>query len=97
MTRPFIIDTDTASDDAVALIMALQAPKMGIDIDVKAITVVNGNMPVDRMCQFIAAPIVRWCARMYLRTGFMDKTAYRIAASRRARARPPPPVMRSKL
>jgi len=51
MTRPFIIDTDTASDDAVALIMALQAPKMGIDIDVKAITVVNGNMPVDQGVQ----------------------------------------------
>jgi purine nucleosidase len=37
-----IIDTDTASDDAVAILMALQHP----DIDVKAITVVAGNMPV---------------------------------------------------
>jgi purine nucleosidase len=42
MTRAMIIDTDTASDDAVAIMMALQTP----DIDVKAITVVGGNMPV---------------------------------------------------
>lgn len=35
-----IIDTDTASDDAVALIMALQDP----EADVKAITVVAGNV-----------------------------------------------------
>jgi inosine-uridine nucleoside N-ribohydrolase len=34
MARAFIIDTDTASDDAVALIMALRWP----DVDVKAIT-----------------------------------------------------------
>jgi purine nucleosidase len=37
-----IIDTDTASDDAVAILMALRHP----DIDVKAITVVGGNMSV---------------------------------------------------
>lgn len=42
MTCAMIIDTDTASDDAVAIMMALQTP----DIDVKAITVVGGNMPV---------------------------------------------------
>lgn len=51
MTRPFLIDTDTASDDAVAIIMALQAAKAGIDVDVKAITVVSGNMPVDQGVQ----------------------------------------------
>ena len=39
--RNFIIDTDTASDDAVALVMALRTP----DIAVKAITVVAGNVP----------------------------------------------------
>lgn len=44
MTRTFLIDTDTASDDAVALIMALRAP----EIDVKAITVVSGNVNVDQ-------------------------------------------------
>lgn len=42
MTRKMIIDTDTASDDAVAIMMALQTP----DIEVEAITVVAGNMPV---------------------------------------------------
>jgi purine nucleosidase len=44
MARPFLIDTDTASDDAVAILMALRHP----DADVKAITVVSGNMPVER-------------------------------------------------
>ena len=39
MPRPFLIDTDTASDDAVALIMALRSP----DVQVAAITVVAGN------------------------------------------------------
>jgi purine nucleosidase len=40
--RTFLIDTDTASDDAVALIMALRAP----DGRVVAITTVAGNVPV---------------------------------------------------
>jgi purine nucleosidase len=40
--RAFLIDTDTASDDAVALIMALRAP----DVDVRAVTIVAGNVPV---------------------------------------------------
>jgi purine nucleosidase len=43
MTRRFIIDTDTASDDAVAIVMALQQP----DVQVDAITVVYGNMPLE--------------------------------------------------
>jgi purine nucleosidase len=38
--RTFLIDTDTASDDAVALIMALRSPQ----IRVAAITVVAGNV-----------------------------------------------------
>lgn len=42
MPRPFLIDTDTASDDAVALIMAMRAP----DVEVVAITTVAGNVPV---------------------------------------------------
>lgn len=42
MTRTILIDTDTASDDAVALIMALRAR----DVRVAAITVVAGNVPV---------------------------------------------------
>ncbi len=40
--RRIIIDTDTASDDAVALIMALREP----DVKVEAITVVAGNVPL---------------------------------------------------
>ncbi len=40
--QTFLIDTDTASDDAVALIMALRAP----DVRVAAITVVAGNVDV---------------------------------------------------
>jgi inosine-uridine nucleoside N-ribohydrolase len=42
--RTFLIDTDTASDDAVALIMALRAP----DVHIAAITVVAGNVDVQQ-------------------------------------------------
>lgn len=42
MKPPFLIDTDTASDDAVALIMALRSP----DVRVLAITAVAGNVNV---------------------------------------------------
>ena len=42
--RDFLIDTDTASDDAVALIMALRAP----DVRVRAITTVAGNVGVEQ-------------------------------------------------
>jgi purine nucleosidase len=42
--RKLLIDTDTASDDAVALIMALRSP----DVSVLAITVVAGNVPVEQ-------------------------------------------------
>jgi len=40
--KRFLIDTDTASDDAVALILALREPQ----IKVEAITVVAGNVPL---------------------------------------------------
>jgi purine nucleosidase len=40
--RALLIDTDTASDDAVALLMALRAP----DVRVAAITMVAGNVDV---------------------------------------------------
>jgi len=43
-TRKILIDTDTASDDAVALIMALRSP----DVKVLAITVVAGNVSVEQ-------------------------------------------------
>jgi purine nucleosidase len=42
--RKFLIDTDTASDDAVALIMAMRAP----DVDIVAITTVAGNVNVEQ-------------------------------------------------
>lgn len=42
--RKFLIDTDTASDDSVALIMAYQWS----NVDVVAVTVVNGNVPVEQ-------------------------------------------------
>ncbi len=42
MTRKIIIDTDTASDDAVAILMAHRYP----DIAVLAVTIVSGNMRV---------------------------------------------------
>jgi purine nucleosidase len=45
--RKVIIDTDTASDDAVALIMALRNPK----IDVIGITTVAGNCPIPEATQ----------------------------------------------
>jgi len=44
MSKRFIIDTDTASDDAVAIMMALQSP----DVSVEAITVVFGNVSVEQ-------------------------------------------------
>jgi purine nucleosidase len=44
MSRRFIIDTDTASDDVVAILMALQDP----DVTVDAITVVFGNVSVEQ-------------------------------------------------
>ena len=45
--RRFLVDTDTASDDAVALVMALRAP----DVIVEALTIVGGNVPLDRCVQ----------------------------------------------
>lgn len=45
--RRFIIDTDTASDDAVAILMALRWP----EVQVEAITVVSGNVPVEQGCR----------------------------------------------
>ncbi len=42
MPRTFIIDTDTGSDDAVAILMALRHP----DVEVAGITAVHGNVPL---------------------------------------------------
>jgi purine nucleosidase len=45
--RRFLIDTDTGSDDAVALVMALRHP----EVQVEAITTVAGNVPLDQGTQ----------------------------------------------
>jgi len=45
--RSFFIDTDTASDDAVALVMALRHP----DVEVVGIGVVAGNVPLEMAVQ----------------------------------------------
>ena len=47
LRRKVLIDTDTASDDAVALIMALRSPL----VEVVAIMVVAGNVPVEQATQ----------------------------------------------
>ena len=75
MTQTMIVDTDTGSDDAVALIMALRAP----DVDVRAITVVAGNVPLlqgSRNARYTAelcgsrAPVYEGAARPLLREAF---------------------------
>jgi purine nucleosidase len=45
--QKFLIDTDTGSDDAVALVMALRHP----DVDVVGITTVAGNVPLEMSTQ----------------------------------------------
>ena len=47
MPRPMLIDNDAGSDDAVAILMALRHS----DIDVRAITVVAGNVPLEQGLQ----------------------------------------------
>ena len=47
MRRPFLIDTDAGSDDAVAVVMALRHA----DVDVRAITTVAGNVPLQQATQ----------------------------------------------
>ena len=44
MPRVFLVDTDTASDDAVALLMAMRWP----DVEVAAIATVAGNVGVEQ-------------------------------------------------
>jgi purine nucleosidase len=70
--RRFLIDTDTASDDAVALMMAFSAT----DVSVEAITIVAGNVGVEQAsvnARFIAetcgvsVPVHAGCDRPWLR------------------------------
>ncbi len=58
MTRKMIIDTDTASDDAVALVMALMHP----DIDVVALTIVAGNVAL-RQASINARYTLQMCGK----------------------------------
>lgn len=67
--RRILIDTDTASDDAIALVMALRA----LQVKVEAITVVAGNVPLDQavrnamvsveIADTYAPPVYRGCDR----------------------------------
>ncbi|MDB5326879.1 MAG: Inosine/uridine-preferring nucleoside hydrolase [Phycisphaerales bacterium] len=70
--RDFLIDTDTASDDAVALIMALRHA----DVNVRGITTVAGNVGVEQATQNALlvtelcesdAPVFTGCAKPMLR------------------------------
>lgn len=72
MTRRLIIDTDTASDDAVAILMALQ----WLEVQVDAITVTYGNMPLETASANARytvevcgreTPVYEGCARPLLR------------------------------
>lgn len=68
-----IIDTDTASDDAVAIMMAVAAP----DTQVEALTIVAGNVTVAQgsinarytleLCQATAIPVHEGCDRPWVR------------------------------
>ncbi len=71
--RKFLIDTDTASDDVVALIMAHRWP----DVEISAVTIVNGNVPVAQgalnalytieICEQ-STPVYIGCAKPMLRS-----------------------------
>jgi len=71
--RKIIIDTDTASDDAVALVMAF----MQKNLDILAITIVAGNVPLDlavqnalytrELCQAESVPVYAGLAKPLLR------------------------------
>ena len=55
--RKIIIDTDTATDDAIAIIMALK----NRNFDVKAITTIAGNVDLDlaTICLLYTSPSPR--------------------------------------
>lgn len=77
--RRILIDTDTASDDAVALIFALRDDRAHIE----AITVVAGNVPVDtgvknaltavQMASTYQPPVYRGCAKPMMRDLFTSE------------------------
>lgn len=72
MKKRLLIDTDTASDDAVALVMAAKNPLYHIE----AVTIVAGNVPVDQGVQNACytldlcnskAPVYRGAAKPLMR------------------------------
>lgn len=77
--RRILIDTDTASDDAVALIFALRDDRAHVE----AITVVAGNVPVDlgvknaltavQVATTYAPPVHRGCSKPMLRELFTSE------------------------
>ena len=104
--RTFLIDTDTASDDAVAILMALAAP----DVRVAALTTVAGNVGLEQatrnalytaevagsdvpVFKGAAAPLVRRHEDAYWfhgRDGFGDRGYPRRAARPSGRTRSTP-------
>jgi purine nucleosidase len=70
--RHFLIDAHTASDDAVALVTALNYP----DVQAEAITVVNANVYVDQGVQN-ALCTVELCGKQVLVHRGMEKPLLR--------------------
>lgn len=80
--RRFIIDTDTGSDDAVAIIMALRDP----NVRVEAFTVVAGNVGIDRatenclisieMAGTYAPPVYKGLSRPIIREVIEEEKNY---------------------
>jgi purine nucleosidase len=69
----FLIDTDTASDDAIALVMAHHWP----DVQIEAITLVHGNVPIKQAAKNAlytlqlcgaSTPVYLGCAKPMLRS-----------------------------
>jgi purine nucleosidase len=70
LTRPVILDTDPGQDDALAILMAIGSPEQ---IELRAITTVAGNVPLDKttrnalkLRELASAghiPVYRGCAR----------------------------------
>lgn len=65
MKRRIWIDTDTASDDVVALILALKHP----DIEVVGMSIVAGNVPLDMAVQNALITVERCGARTPVHAG----------------------------
>lgn len=86
--RKIIIDTDPGIDDAIAILLALSAKK---ELDVLALTTVNGNVDVEKVtknaCKILEVAgrtdipvykgmICRWCGPGLTVKNFMEMTAW---------------------